>query len=267
MNVGLYARVSSEEQAKDEAASIDQQIAAMKELCDRQGWRAVDVFVDCENYQATQAPKKGKIVNPSGERPDRPALLNLLELVKAGKLDAIVCWRDDRLVRHPRVAVVLEDALDTGDVQRNGKGKVKIFDATGGEIDGFTLSIKATIWREENKRRVERSTMGKVATLQQGRWPGGYIRLGYESIREPGKRGRRIVLADAKEVQLVKDIFDWYDSGVPVGRVRNRLLAQEADQKRQVDRLHDWNPATIYGVLNSKEYTGHLSWQFSARPN
>ena len=263
MNAGLYARVSNEEQAKNEAESIDQQIAAMKALCERQGWSAVGGFVDCENYQATQAPKKGKFVNPSGERADRPALLKMLELVKAGRLDAIVCWRDDRLVRHPRVAVVLEDALDIGDVRHNGRGKVKIFDATGGEIDRFTLSIKATIWREDNKRRVERSIMGKVATLQQGRWPGHYIRLGYECIREPGRRGRRIVLADAEEVQIVKGFFEWYDSGVPARRVRNRLLAREAGQKREVERLHDWNPASIYGILNSKEYTGSLSWRFA----
>jgi len=261
MNVVLSARVSSEEQAKGESASIDQQLADMRALCERMGWKILETFVDCENYRAPQTPNKGKIVNPSGERADRPGLLAMLERLKTGEIDAAVCWRDDRLVRHPRVAVVLEDALDIGDARRNGKSKIKIFDATGGEIDRFTLSIKATIWREENKRRVERSKMGKIATLQQGRWPGHYIRLGYECIREPGKRGRRIVLADEQEVQIVKDIFDWYDSGVSVIRLRNRLLAQEAEQKRQVDRVHDWNPVTIYGILRSKEYTGTLTWR------
>jgi DNA invertase Pin-like site-specific DNA recombinase len=261
MNVVLSARVSSEEQAKGESASIDQQLADMRALCERMGWNILETFVDCENYRATQAPNKGKIVNPSGERADRPGLLAMLEQLRTGEIDAAVCWRDDRLVRHPRVAVVLEDALDIGDARRNGKSKIKIFDATGGEIDRFTLSIKATIWREENKRRVERSKMGKIATLQQGRWPGHYIRLGYECIREPGKRGRRIVLADEQEVQIVKDIFDWYDSGVSVIRLRNRLLAREAQQKRQVERVHDWNPPTIYGILRSKEYTGTLTWR------
>ena len=43
--------------------------------------------------------------------------------------------------------------------------------------------------QEENKRRAERSNMGKVATLKQGRWPGSFDRLGYTTIREPGKRG------------------------------------------------------------------------------
>ena len=261
MNVVLSARVSSEEQAKGDSASIDQQLADMRALCERMRWNILETFVDCENYRATQAPNRGKIVHPSGERVDRPGLLAMLERLRTGEVDAAVCWRDDRLVRHPRVAVVLEDALDVGDARRNGKGKIRVLDATGGEIDRFTLSIKATIWREENKRRVERSRMGKIATLQQGRWPGHYIRLGYECVREPGKRGRRIVLADEQEVQIVKDVFDWYDNGVPVIRLRNRLLAREAVQKRKGERLHDWNPVTIYGILRSKEYTGSLSWR------
>jgi hypothetical protein len=46
--------------------------------------------------------------------------------------------------------VALEDALDIGDAARNGKPKIQLCDATGAVIDRFTLSIKATIWREEN---------------------------------------------------------------------------------------------------------------------
>jgi hypothetical protein len=47
----------------------------------------------------------------------------MLDQLKTGKIDAVICWRDDRLVRHPRVAVALEDALDFGDLKRNGKEK------------------------------------------------------------------------------------------------------------------------------------------------
>lgn len=61
--------------------------------------------------------------------------------------------------------MALEDALDEGDTQRNGRDKIEICDATGAKIDRFTLSIKATIWREENKRRAERTRMGKMPRL------------------------------------------------------------------------------------------------------
>ena len=117
----LYARVSlpSIQDAEDKV-SIQEQLADQRQLCERNGWKVVGEFVDNEKYKATQNPKKGKIVNPSGERADRPQLLAMLELVRTGEADVVLCWRDDRLVRHPRVAVALEDALDIGDARRSG---------------------------------------------------------------------------------------------------------------------------------------------------
>jgi DNA invertase Pin-like site-specific DNA recombinase len=262
VNVAQYARVSHEEQAGDGKASIEQQIADMNALCERNGWNVERAFIECKNYVATQAPKKGKVVNPSGERADRPALLEMLDLLRTGELDGVVCWRDDRLVRHPRVAVALEDALDIGDAQRNGKAKIMVVDATGATIDRFTLSIKATIWREENRRRAERVRMGKVATLQQGRWPGSYDRLGYVTTREPGKRGRGIQLADEDQVQTVKDIFDWYEAGVSRAEIRTRLIAHGVEQKGQPGRIHDWSPEVIMVILKCKDYTGRATWSF-----
>jgi DNA invertase Pin-like site-specific DNA recombinase len=260
MDVVLSARVSSEEQAKGEAASIDQQLADMRALCERNKWNVLETFVDCENYVATQAPKKGKMVNPSGERADRPGFLLMLERIKSGEPDGVVCWRDDRLVRHPRVAVALEDALDLGDARRNGRGKIAIYDATGGQIDRFTLSIKASIWREENKRRVERTHMGKKATLEQGRWPGTFQQLGYVTIREPGKRGRGIEL-EPEEAATVKRIFDLYEGGLTTREVQKRLIANGDSQKTE-SATHEWSPAVIIGILKAECYTGRLVWNF-----
>lgn len=259
MNAGLYARVSLEEQAKGEHVSIDQQIANMHELCERSGWTVVQVFVDAENYRATQAPNRGKVVNPSGERADRPAFLEMLEMVKTGKLDIVLCWRDDRLVRHPRVAVALEDALDLGDVQRNGRPKIEIRDATGAVIDRFTLSIKATIWREENKRRAERGRMGKEATLQQGYWPGAYWRYGYKTRRGP--RGRIIEL-DEEEAKIVRKIHEMFDAGEGVWAIRRYLVSNEVEQKGHQARRHDWCPSIIYNILEAEDYTGTAVWKF-----
>lgn len=260
VDVVLSARVSSEEQAKGEATSIDQQLADMQVLCERNGWNIVEAFIDCENYVATQNPKKGKVVNPSGERADRPNFLRMLERIKTGELDAVLCWRDDRLVRHPRVAVVLEDALDLGDRERAGRPKIKVYDATGGEIDRFTLSIKATIWREENKRRAERVEMGKRATLAQGRWPGTFQQLGYVTTREPGKRGRGIELAP-EEAETVERIFDLYERGLTTRGVQRWLIAN-GDSQKTGSATHEWSPAVIIGVLKAECYTGRLTWNF-----
>lgn len=259
----LYARVSREEQAKDDAVSIDEQWADMRVLCERSGWHIVAEYVDCEDYRATQNPKKGAIVNPSGERIDRPQFLLLLEHVKTGEVDAVLCWRDDRLVRHPRVAVVLEDALDVGDRNRKSNTKTQVLDATGAVIDRFTLHIKAAIWREENKRRTERMRMGKIGTLKEGRWPGQYDKFGYATVKEAGKRGCIITLGSDAEVKMIKDIFDWYDRGIMVRGIRKKLIAQTAKQ-RHLDQLkYDWTPSIINRILRDKDYIGKATWRFT----
>ena len=79
--------------------------------------------MDCKNYKVSQVPNKGKFINPSGELADRSQIPELLYLIRSGTYDVVLCWRDDRLMRHPRVAVALEDALDLGNSKRNGKGQ------------------------------------------------------------------------------------------------------------------------------------------------
>lgn len=262
----LYARVSDPAvQDAEDKVSINQQLANMQDLCERNNWQVLEKFVDNESYRATQTPTKGKIVNPSGERADRPRFLAMLERIKTGKPDIVLCWRDDRLVRHPRVAVALEDALDIGDTKRNGQPKIEIKDATGATIDRFTLSIKASIWREENKRRAERSKMGKIATLEQGRWPGSYRRWGYDSVKESGKRGRKII-EDPETAPIVRKIFEMYDAGIGVADISRYLVANEVPQIYPSMCKHEWSKPLIGRILRSEEYLGKTTWEFTGGP-
>jgi site-specific DNA recombinase len=183
----------------------------------------------------------------------------MLKLVKAGDIDAALCWRDDRLVRHPRVAVALEDALDIGDAQRNGRPKIEIRDVTGAMIDRFTLSIKATIWREENKRRSERVKMGRIATLKQGYWPGNHKRFGYRTRKVP--RGRVIEIAE-DEAKIVCKVHELYDAGTEVLDIRRYLINNDLEQKGYQRRKHEWGRTVIYGMLHAEDYTGIATWSF-----
>jgi len=256
----LYARVSREEQNSGEAVSIEEQLSDMQALCERNGWECVAEYTDAIDYRATQSPKKGKMVNPSGERADRPQFLAMLERIKVGNIDIVLCWRDDRLMRHPRVASVLEDALDEGDKARGTRPPILVMDATGATLDRFVLHIKAVIGREENKRRVERIKLGKVGTLKQGRWPGMYWRYGYDTIKEPGKRGRAIIL-NHEEAMAVEKIFDWYDAGMTMRDISMKLVELGVEQKGFATK-HEWNAKLISSMLRCEDYTGKATWHF-----
>lgn len=261
--VVTYTRVSSEGQDTEDKVSIAEQQADIDERITRNGWTVAASLSDAERYVKTKSPNKGKRVQPSGEYDDRPGFVAMLEMIKQGGIDAIVCWRDDRLMRHTRVYSAVEDALDEADKVRQGRPPVEIYDATGNKLDRFVLGIKAQIGREENKRRVERVKMGKIGTLKRGLWPGMYRRLGY--VTEKAERGNRIVLGPENEVQTVKNIFDWYDSGVSVKQISQRLIADDRPQRKQPNgkKLREWGLFAIHNILRSKDYTGIATWEFN----
>lgn len=83
-NVGLYVRVSTQEQA-DSGWSIEGQIAELFRFCDAHAdWKVRWVLKD-PGYTAANL--------------DRPGMGRLLELVQDRRVDVVVVWRYDRLSR------------------------------------------------------------------------------------------------------------------------------------------------------------------------
>jgi len=260
MNAAIYVRVSTEEQATGLAISPDQQRKICHGICERNGWDIVGEFSDVTNYVSTKPPGPiGKVVNPSAKRIDRPGFVALLDLVESGSVDVVVCWRDDRLYRHERVVTALKNAFELAAERRNGR-PVEVYQETGVITQDF-MYLQAMMWRKENEARVARTRMGKIGTLEQGRWPGVYKRLGYRTVKEKGKRGRKIVLADAEEVQTVRGIYEWCASGLSLREIRAKLLASGADQKKGAIK-HDWSIGVIQSVLRAPDYMGKATWSF-----
>jgi len=82
VNVGLYARVSTERQS--ERGTVASQLEALRGAAEAEGHEIVEEFVD-DGY--------------SGARLDRPALDRLRDAAQAGVLDGVLCLCADRLAR------------------------------------------------------------------------------------------------------------------------------------------------------------------------
>ena len=87
MRVAVYARVSTVEQ------TCENQLLELRRYVAARGWTAVE-YVD---------------QGVSGSRDKRPALDRLTADVRRHKVDAVVCWRLDRLGRNLRHLVLLLD--------------------------------------------------------------------------------------------------------------------------------------------------------------
>lgn len=84
----IYVRVSTEDQRSD---SQEQELAA---YCANRGWRSTRLFGDCI----------------SGAKATRPELDRLMQAVRAGKVDRVVCFKLDRLGRSlTHLALILDE--------------------------------------------------------------------------------------------------------------------------------------------------------------
>ncbi len=81
MKAALYARVSTSDQ--DPGLQVDD----LRRLAAQRGWEVVGVFVDH---------------GVSGTKDRRPALDDLMTLVRQGRVDGVVVWRFDRFARSTR---------------------------------------------------------------------------------------------------------------------------------------------------------------------
>ena len=94
---GIYIRVSTEDQAR-EGFSLGEQEEKLRQLCKYKGFEIFKVYKD-----AGISAKNMK---------DRPAFQEMLEDMKAGKLNYIVAYKLDRVTRSVRDLEVLITTLE-----------------------------------------------------------------------------------------------------------------------------------------------------------
>lgn len=229
----IYIRTSSETQG--EKSSPIEQEADCRRLAEEKGLDVVCVYRDVEKYRAGN-----KLVEPSGNRVDRPALQTMLNDAARDKFDVILAWREDRLYRGIRAMLtVLEIVQDY---------KIEILLAK--EIfDTKIAPIRAWVAQMELDGMKERMEMGVKARLKAGKANTGQDRYGYIRM------GENIHVVE-EEKKWVHQIFSWYIQKIPLMQIRKRLIAADAPQKgSSIHRHIQWSRSSVQAILKSaREY-------------
>lgn len=189
--VGLYGRVSTEEQAL-RGFSIEAQVDALKEYCEKNHMKIVDIYLD-EGISGAKPPLK------------RPALKRLLEDVESGKIDMILFTKLDRWFRSVKEYFKVQDVLDNNKVEwkaiqenydtttANGQMAITIFLAVAqNERDRTAERIKVVL---DHKRKNKEACFGGRAT------PFGYK-------KESDKNGVKRLVKDPETQQAVQEFWD-----------------------------------------------------------
>ncbi len=154
--VALYARVSTSDQTPEN------QLLDLRRYVEARGWTATE-FVD---------------EGVSGAKDRRPQLDALSAAVRRHEVDAVVCWRLDRLGRNLRHLVMLLDEW-----QSRGVGFVTLAEGvdTGSAAGRLVAGILGSIAEFERCRIQERIRAGLARARAQGKHLG--------RRRSPARRG------------------------------------------------------------------------------
>ena len=234
--VALYARVSSERQARDH--TIDSQVAALKERIAADGFRLEPdhSYVDdgC-----------------SGTHLQRLALEKLRDAVAGGHIERIYVHAPDRLARkHVHQLLLIEEFRRAG-------AEVIFLNRTIGDTaeDNLLLQVQGIIAEYERVKILERVRRGRLHAARSGAVsaltgaPFGYR---YISRAQGGGVARFEIIAD--EADIVRCIFAW------IGR--DRLSMREVCRRlqsggcRSPRGLRHWGITTIRGLLANPAYIG-----------
>ena len=236
----LYARVSSESQARDN--TIASQVTALRERIVADGFQLEPDrnYVD-EGY--------------SGTNLFRPALERLRDAVAGGQVERIYVHAPDRLARRYAHQVLLIDEF-----RRAGTEIVFLNHPIGGTAeDDLLLQVQGVIAEYERAKILERGRRGRRHAAQSGSVsaltgaPYGYR---YVSRTQGGGVARFEVVES--EAYLVRLIFAWIGLDRMSLRAVCRRLQQMGCQTRKGSTY--WHASTIRGMLDNPAYIGRAAF-------
>lgn len=188
----------------------------------------------------------------------RPQMQQLLHDVEAGLYAGVLVMEVERLARG--------DTIDQGLVARafqysntNIVTPTKIYDP-GSEFDQEYFEFGLFMSRREYKTINRRQQAGRLASVQEGKWPWNKAPYGYQRIKLPDQKGWTLEPSDTDFV--VQDIFRWYTSGIAVADGSAKILGV-ARIVRELNDRHipspsgkDWTNCAIQTILRNPAYAG-----------
>ncbi len=232
MNIAMYARVSSETQAKE--GTIQSQLEALREYAKTNNHH---VIVECldDGY--------------SGAELNRPGLDHLRDIVSEGLVEAVLVLSPDRLSRKQAHQIILLEEFKKHDV------KAIFTSQPSGDTaeDHLLLNIQGAISEYERAKILDRTRRGTKHAVKNGQVLGSNPPYGYRFVPK-SKDHPATYDIDEKEAETVKTIFAWFIKEKLTGTAIAKRLEREEISSRS--KFSKWWPSSIYSILKNETYTG-----------
>ncbi|MGN6821053.1 MAG: recombinase family protein [Sphingomonas sp.] len=240
----VYTRKSTEEGLEQAFNSLD----AQRESC--------EAYIASQTHEGwTLAPGDYDDGGYSGGNMDRPALLRLLDEVKAGRVDVIIVYKVDRLTRNLSDFARIVEVLD-----KAGASFVSVTQAfnTTTSMGRLTLNVLLSFAQFEREVTGERIRDKIAASKAKGMWMGGVVPLGYDVV------DRKLAI-NAAEADQVRHIFQRYVALGSVLTLQAELDAQGITSKVRHSRAGNvtggasMSRGALYQLLQNPLYIGKVA--------
>lgn len=224
----VYARVSTQDQAREEKVSLETQISDIERYCQNKDYSLIEpYYID--------------IQSGSDNRKDRPQFEKMLLDARNGNFDVIVAWRPDRLYRSMWPAARLKKTID-----ESGVG----VEAVTQPLDKSTIGMYAFVAEMEVDNFRERSKMGKRGVAHKGQIVTKEVPYGYQSNSD------RYPEINETEACIVQRIFQEYVvEDKPVKWIANGLNDDNVPLRTGKTKF-GWTTPYIYRILKNRTYIG-----------
>jgi DNA invertase Pin-like site-specific DNA recombinase len=189
LRCAIYTRKSTDEGLDKDFNSLD----AQREACaayvlsqQHEGWSLLPELYDDGGH--------------SGGTLERPALQQLLDDVRSGKIDVVVVYKIDRLTRSLADFAKIVDVLD--EVDASFVSVTQAFSTTS-SMGRLTLNVLLSFAQFEREVGAERIRDKIAASKAKGMWMGGSVPLGYKAV------DRKLVVIP-EEAETVREIMSRY---------------------------------------------------------
>jgi len=259
MKIGVYCRVSTDEQNKNGVSLFDQEERG-KEFCIKRGYE-FEIFSD------------GGL---SGELKveERPALNILMDkiLAKPKEIDGVYVVDFDRLTRDTETGFLLKKTFQEENIKLyDSNGEVNLED----ESQSLLLGIKILLSSFELKKLKVRIKRSLERNVIEGKVGGGkLINYGYR------KGENKLLEIDESEALVVKYIYSLCIQGLGTKKIAEKLNEEGIPTKRMIIggfpmkmkrkgvELKDfhWKDAVIYRILTNPIYKGNRLYKGNLYP-
>ncbi len=244
----IYTRKSVAEGLDMEFNTLDAQREAGENYISAQkneGWSIIPKHYDDGGY--------------SGGNMERPALMELFEDIKDGKIDIVVVYKVDRLSRSLMDFAKIVELFEKHNV--SFVSVTQHFN-TKDSMGRLTLNILLSFAQFEREIISERIRDKIAASKKKGMWIGGPPILGYDTLFDG-----RGVKVNALEAQRVKNIYATYiktqslSKTVEILRERGIKNKQWRTKKGIISGGCDFSKSTLGRLLNNKKYIGKVDFK------